>query len=151
MILDQLSQCQRYAAILPGFARAFEFLQQVDAKCPTGPHELDGENLFAIVQRYTTKPVAQAALEAHRKYADVQFIIAGRETILWAPLTALKDVTQPYSAEKDIAFFSMVPGVVPVHLGAGQFAIFFPEDGHAPSLEWNGPGEVLKVVVKVCV
>lgn len=149
MILDHLSQCQRYAAILPGFARAFEFLRQVDAFCPTGRHELDGENLFALVQRYRTKPVAQAALEAHRKYADVQFIAAGRESVFWAPLAALSDVTQPYSAEKDIAFFCVVPEVLPVHLVAGQFAVFFPEDGHAPGLEWNGASEVLKVVVKV--
>lgn len=149
MILDQLSQCRRHAAILPGFARAFEFLRQVDAHCAAGRHKLDGENIFALVQRYTTKPVAKAALEAHRKYADVQFLAAGHETILWAPLTALNVETQSYSPEKDIAFFGMVPDARQVHLSAGQFAIFFPEDGHAPGLEWNGASEVLKVVVKV--
>lgn len=149
MILDQLSQCHRYASAMPGFAKAFEFLRTVDASCAPGRYELEGDRLYASVQRYTTKPVEQGALESHRKYTDIQFVVTGRETILWAPLAALTVVTQPYSVEKDIAFYGSVPGTTPVRLGAGQFAVFFPEDGHAPSLQWDGPEEVLKVVVKV--
>jgi len=149
MILDNLSQCHRYTTTLPGLAKAFEFLKKVDATLPTGRHEIDGDRVYASVQRYTTKPVEQGALESHQKYTDVQFIITGRETILWAPLSAMKEVTQPYNAEKDIAFYGMVPGTTPVRLGNGQFAIFFPEDAHAPGLQWDGAGEVMKVVVKV--
>jgi YhcH/YjgK/YiaL family protein len=41
--------------------------------------------------------------------------------------------------------------MVSVQLRAGQFALLFPEDGHAPSCAWDAPAEVLKVVVKVMV
>ena len=74
---------------------------------------------------------------------------AGRETILWSPLAALTQVTQPYAAERDIAFFANPPQWTPLNLQAGQFAIFFPEDGHAPGLECAGPSAVRKVVIKV--
>jgi len=149
MILDCLPQWRRYAAALPGLDKAFEYLQTLDAGCPNGRYELDGDRVYTLVQRYRTKPRAQAAFEAHRKYVDVQFILGGRETILWAPLAALTTVTQPYDAGRDISFFAMVTGATPVQLGAGQFAILFPEDGHAPGLEVDGAADVVKVVVKV--
>lgn len=149
MIADTLGQCGRYACLSPRFAAAFGFLKNLPAGLPAGRHGLDGDNCFALVQDYTTKPPAQAAFEAHRKYADIQFIQAGRETLLWAPLVALTQVTKPYLEEKDIAFFAAPPASTPLNLQAGEFAIFFPEDGHAPGLECGGPCAVRKIVIKV--
>ena len=149
MILDCLPQWRRYATTLSGLAKAFEYLQTLDAGCPNGRYELDGDRMYCLVQRYRTKPRKQAAFEAHRKYVDVQFMLAGRETILWAPLAALTTVTQPYDSSRDIGFFAPVTGVTPVQLGVQQFAILFPEDGHAPGVEADGAMEVVKAVVKV--
>ena len=149
MILDCLPHWRQYAATLSGLDQACEYLQTLNADCPTGRYELAGNRIYALVQRYRTKPHAQAAIEAHQKYADVQFILAGRETILWAPLAALTTVTQPYDPAKDIGFFASVRGTTPLHLSAGQFAILLPQDGHAPGLEADGPSDVVKVVVKV--
>ena len=149
MILDCLPQWRQYATTLPGLDKAFAYLETIQADCPTGRNELDGDRVYALVQRYRTKPHDQGKLESHRKYADVQFLVAGRETILWAPLAALTTVTQPYDATKDIAFFGPVAGATPLHLSAGQFTILFPADGHAPGLETEGALDVVKVVVKV--
>ena len=149
MILDCLPHWRQYAATLPGLDQAFEYLQTLNTDCPTGRYELAGNRIYALVQRYRTKPHAQAALEAHQKYADVQFILAGRETILWAPLAALTTVTQPYDPAKDIGFFATVGGTTPLHLGVGHFAILLPQDGHAPGLEADGVTDVVKVVIKV--
>jgi len=149
MILDCLPQWRRYATTLPGLAKAFEYLQTLDAGCPNGRYELDGDRMYCLVQRYRTKPREQAAFEAHRKYVDVQFMLAGRETILWAPLAALTKVTQPYDSSRDIGFFAPVTGATLVQLGVQQFAILFPEDGHAPGVEADGAMEVVKAVVKV--
>ncbi len=149
MILDQLSQWQRYAAVSPRLGAAFRFLEGVTATAAAGRHDLEGDNLYALVQRYTTKPAKDCALEAHRKYADIQFMFRGRETILWSPLSLLAAVTHPYDAEKDYALFQPVVTATPLHLSDGHFAVFFPEDGHAPCGQWDGPSDVLKVVVKV--
>jgi YhcH/YjgK/YiaL family protein len=149
MICDQLALWRRYAALSPWFDAAFAYLEAVTPDLANGRHAVDGDNVFALVQRYLTKPAEQCVFEAHRQYIDVQFVVAGRETILWSPLPALTRVTQPYDAGKDVALFGPVATATPLHLAAGQFAVLFPEDGHAPCAEWNGPTEVMKVVVKV--
>ena len=149
MIADTLSQYRRYTALSPRFAAAFEFLRQLPANQPLGRHDLDGDNCFALVQTYATKPLAEAKFESHRKYIDIQFIQTGSETLLWSPLAALTKITEPYDAEKDIAFYATPPQVTPINLRAGEFTIFFPEDGHAPGMEYNGSAEVRKVVIKI--
>ena len=55
----------------------------------------------------------------------------------------------PFDAEKDAALYALIPDGVPVRVTAGQFTIFFPEDGHIPSCAWDAPVEILKCVVKV--
>jgi YhcH/YjgK/YiaL family protein len=149
MITDLIEHGRRYTSLSPRFAAAFDFLEKLPAGQPDGRCDIEGDNCFALVQSYITRPLAQGKFEAHRKYIDIQFIQAGRETMLWAPLAALRQVTEPYAAEKDVAFFATPPQWTPINLCAGQFAIFFPEDGHAPGLEYGGPAEVRKTVIKI--
>lgn len=150
MILDTLPQWQRYAALNPRFARAFAFLEQVTPTVADGRHEIDGDDVFALVQRYQTRPVAGQP-EAHRRYVDIQFIVAGREGIQWAPLESLTEVTKPYDDATDAGFFAAGGALVPVRVAAGQFAILFPDDAHAPCCAWAEPEPVIKIVVKVAV
>ncbi len=149
MISDTLQQCRRYAGLSPRFAAAFEFLEKLPANQPLGRYNIDGDNCYALVQAYTTKPRDQAKFETHQKYIDIQFLQAGRETMLWSPLAALPQVTQPYLPEKDVIFYATPAQMTPINLGAGQFVIFFACDGHAGGLESEGPSEVRKVVIKV--
>ncbi len=151
MILDTLDQAARYEALHARFAAAFAFLRTVDGTQALGRHEIDGDNVFALVQRYDTKPAENALFEAHRRYIDVQFIHSGRETILWAPLAAMQEQTLAHDADKDAALWKLTPDATPLRLNAGHFVIFFPQDAHAPCLEWETPEEVFKVVVKVAV
>ena len=149
MISDTLAQYRRYTGLSPRFAAAFEFLEKLPASQPIGRYDLDGNNCFAMVQAYTTKPLDQAKFETHRQYIDIQFIQTGRETMLWSPLAALTQVTEAYSAEKDVIFYATPPHRTPIDLGAGQFVIFFPTDGHAGGLECGDQSEVRNVVIKV--
>ena len=151
MILDTLDHAVQYEALNSRFAKAFAYLRAVDGSQSLGRHDLDGDHCFALVQTYETKPVEKALFEAHRKYIDVQFIYSGRETILWAPLTAMAEETMAYSEEKEAALWKLVPDVTPLHMSAGHFAILYPQDAHAPCIEWEKPEQVFKVVVKVAV
>jgi biofilm protein TabA len=151
MILDTLPRWHGYAAINPRFAAAFTFLEQVTPATPVGRHDIDGEAIFALVQRYPTRPATGVQLEAHRRYIDIQFVVQGREMIHWAPLADLTEVTMPYDETKEAALFAATAGVVPVRLSAGRFMVLFPEDAHAPCCVWDQPAEVMKVVVKVAV
>ena len=50
-----------------------------------------------------------------------------------------------YNAEKDVQFYNDTPETF-FQLRDGQFAIFFPEDVHAPMI---GEGTIKKLVIKV--
>ncbi len=150
MILDTLPQWRRYAALNPRFAKAFAFLERVTPDVADGRHEIDGDAVFALVQRYETRPVA-GQLEAHRRYVDVQFMLRGREVIQWAPLASLAEASRPFDEVTDAALFTAGGDLVPVRLAAGQFAILFPDDAHAPCCAWAEPEAVVKIVVKVAV
>jgi biofilm protein TabA len=149
MILDTLDQASRYSALSPHFEKAFAFLRTVNDQKAPGRYEIDGDNLYAFVQRHSTKLVEERQYEVHRKYIDIQFMLTGREVMYWAPLAQMTKVTMAFDESKDAALFALIPEGVPVQVRAGQYAIFYPDDAHIPSCAWGAPAEVLKVVVKV--
>jgi biofilm protein TabA len=149
MILDALPLWHRYHPLHAELARAFAFLEQVGPDLAVGRHEIAGDAVYAIAQRYQTRPVAGMQVEAHRRYIDVQYLVSGGELIYWAPLHECTHTTQPYDAVKDLALFTLPAAAVPATLRAGQFMILFPDDAHAPCCCIDSPAEVVKVVVKV--
>ena len=151
MIHDTLPHATQYEAMSPRFAAAFAYLRTVDGTQPLGRFDIDGDNCFALVQTYATKPLSAAKFEAHRKYIDIQYIHSGRETILWAPLADMKEETMAYNPEKEAALFKLIPDSTALHMSAGHFAILYPQDAHAPCIEWGATEQVFKVVIKVAV
>lgn len=151
MILDSLTLWHRYAPLHPRLGHAFAFLEQVRPDIAIGRHEIAGDDVFALVQRYQTRPIEGMQLEAHRRYIDVQYLVTGREAIHWAPLRDLAEATQAYDPVKDAGLYALSAVAVPVPLRAGQFMMLFPDDAHAPCCCIDAPSEVVKVVVKVAV
>jgi YhcH/YjgK/YiaL family protein len=148
MILDTLESAARYAPVHPGFAPAFAFLRRPDlAQLADGRYEIDGDRVFALVQSGSGRGRAGARLEAHRRYIDIQFTVAGIEQIGWESLNTCRARAQGYDAARDVEFFTGEP-VVWTALVPGMYAIYFPDDAHAPLA---GSGSVRKVVVKVAV
>lgn len=148
MIATQLKDAHRQAPGADGFSRAFAFLRRTGlADLPDGKHPIDGERVFALIQRYETAAAPEPRFEAHRDYIDVQYVVGGSEVIGWAPLATV-DISEPYDPGKD-ACFGSAPRWTPVLLGEGHLAVFWPEDAHAPRLAAGAPGTVLKIVVKI--
>ena len=148
MILGQIKEANRYLSINPHFAKAFAFLAQDGlAELDTGKHEIDSDNVYAMVIKGTGQSHSQAKLEVHRKYIDVQYIISGSDDMGWKDLKACKDSLGPYDPQGDAELFADTPSTW-VTISPGDFAIFFPEDAHAPA---GGENDFHKVVVKVAV
>jgi YhcH/YjgK/YiaL family protein len=148
MVFDSISNRQIYRRIGSGIERALDYLANTDfAALEDGKHEIDGDELFALVSTYHTEPESVRSFEAHRKYLDVQYILSGREIIYWAPLAELTPAGE-YSEEKDIVFLSG-EARARLQLTPGSFTLFYPEDAHMPNCAWNDPGPVRKTVVKV--
>ena len=134
--------------IRPDFHKAFEFLSRKDlSNIPDGKYEINGKKLFAVLSHSHGKGVKKALLETHRKYIDIQFVIEGRDLIGIAKTGECKSRVGGYDPENDIMFFNDKPGKY-IKLKPGEFAVFFPDDAHAPL---SGAGTVRKAVVKVAV
>jgi YhcH/YjgK/YiaL family protein len=149
MIVDRIENAQLYAALNDRFTKAFEIL--IDSALPKkedGRYDVDGDKLYYIVQHYTTKPREECKLEAHKKYIDVQFVVSGQEILYYVSLKRLK-IETPYDQTKDVAFYKVPGDLTAVNLRPGMFCILFPQDGHIPCCQFNGPSNVHKVVIKV--
>ena len=138
----------RYSANPSRWEKAFTFLATTDlANKEPGRYELDGEELFAIVLEYVGKDEAETRFEVHKKYADIQYVIKGREKIgLW-PLASAQMI-EPYDEEKDIAFFTTLENSYQIATPE-KFFVFFPDDSHRPGVRASEGEQVKKVVVKV--
>ncbi|HOA74546.1 MAG TPA: YhcH/YjgK/YiaL family protein [Phycisphaerae bacterium] len=149
MIKDKLENAEPYGRLGAGVARALEFLRTTDCvNLAPGKHEIDGQRLFAVVQRYQPKPLAQAAWEAHHRYIDVQYVAQGSERIGVTSFRPDLPIAKPYDPQTDLIFFDTTGDWLMLH--AGEFAILTPSDVHAPGVApESGSGEVVKVVVKI--
>jgi YhcH/YjgK/YiaL family protein len=148
MILDTLDQAERYLALHPLFADAFEFLRSTDLKAlAPGKHPVQGEQLFAIVEACAGRTRAEAKLECHRRYIDIQLVLEGVDEMGWKPLAVCADPVTEYDAARDIRFFNDAPSSW-IATPPGSFCLFFPDDAHAPLVS---AGSIRKVVMKIAV
>jgi biofilm protein TabA len=146
MIIDSLDNIDKYKALHPRFAKAFDYLRTVDlATIEPGKYPVDGTDIHASVSAKQGVTKEAAKFEAHDHYIDIQVCPSGSETLGWRSRSTCSNVKEAYNAEKDVTFFSDKPDTY-FQLQAGQFAIFFPEDVHAPMI---GEGEIKKLVIKV--
>lgn len=146
MILDSLKNAASVQALHPLFKQAFEFIQKNDlSKMESGKTIIDGDKLFISVMEIDGKMSEAARLESHIKYIDIQVVISGVETMGWAAIEHCTEALEPYNTENDLQFFGNKPSTL-LTVNPGEFAIFFPEDGHAPGI---GNGPIKKAVFKV--
>ena len=146
MVIDTLENLEKYASLNPLFAQAIEFLKSHDLhSMEIGKTELKGKDLFVNVAQTKPKAKEEAKLETHRDYIDIQIPLSGTEVIGYTPAQDCLPADATYNEEKDITFFE---GLAESYIAVkpGMFAIFFPQDGHAPGITPDG---VKKVIVKV--
>jgi hypothetical protein len=80
MIFDTLKNIDNYKGLGRVYT-ALEFLAKTDFNTmELGRYELDGDNIFYMVQSYDTDP-EKTISEAHKKYIDIQFMVKGEELI----------------------------------------------------------------------
>ena len=149
MILDRIDNTRLYIGLHAGFDKAFDILtDKTLSRKEDGKYAVDNDKIYYTIQRYTTKPLNEGNLEAHRKYIDIQFLLEGQELLGYAPLKGLT-TAEEYNPQKDIAFFNTPREITKVILEPGLFCILFPDDAHLPCRQLAGPTEVRKVVIKI--
>jgi len=147
MIIDTLENAGKYTSIHPLFAKAFEYLKSMDLQ-NAEPGKLDiAEGLkIAIVEKEgMTQEESISKFECHNQHIDIQLCINGKERMGWKPRNTCTSPKGEYNPDKDVLFYNDAPDMY-FQLSDNQFAIFFPEDVHAPMIS----NEVIKkLIVKV--
>lgn len=146
MIIDKLENLEKYVSLNTYFAQAVEFLSTTDLNAhPVGKEVLVDGKLIVNFSDSRPKTKAEAKVETHDKFIDIQIPLTATEQMGYTPRAELPEAS--YNAEKDITFY---PGEAQSYftVAPGMFAVFFPQDGHAPAIAENG---LRKVIVKVAV
>jgi YhcH/YjgK/YiaL family protein len=147
MIIESMANAHRYAELHPLLAEAFAWIGETDMDAAADGKSDIADGLKAIISTAPgkTAEASTAKFECHNQNIDIQLCIRGTETIGWRPRQSCEQPNGEFNVEKDVQFYHDAPHMF-FQLQPGQFAIFFPEDVHAPMI---GDGEIKKLVVKV--
>lgn len=136
-------------------AKALEFLSRDDlATIECRRHDIDGDEVFANVMEFETMPASEKPYEAHRRYADIHFVIAGEERLATSPVAELEPMGD-FNEQDDFGLYA-TPGKEGreawVTLRAGDLVVTPPCDAHKPGCCGEaGPAKLKKVCVKILV
>lgn len=148
MIYDDIKNIDTYKGMHNRLDKALDFLKGLDLdNLSTGKFEIDGSDIFYMVQDYETKPEAQGKYESHNNYIDIQLLVSGSEIIRCAPYDN-PEVTVEYNNEKDIEFYKLDNGY-DFNLIPGRLVIIMPKELHAPAIMESTIQNVRKVVIKI--
>lgn len=136
-----------YEKLNANLAKAFDIAQAVLRNTPEdGRYDVD-DDVYYMIQSYKAKSPFDAKFEAHREYIDIQMVISGEEIIRFdraSKLSLCKEYTP------DCELYSMNKDYDSVRLVAGELAIIFTGEPHAPGIKADGaPEDVRKLVVKI--
>ena len=146
MIIDTIENLCKYAAVNPLFADVIDFLKSHDLQTmEAGKYPIKDKDLFMNLQFAKQRTKETAILQTHIEMIDIQIPISGAETFGYTPLCDLPEFE--YNTEKDITKYGDTKAQTYVTVKPGQFAIFFPQDGHAPCI--TDVPELKKAIFKV--
>ncbi|MGX2974962.1 N-acetylneuraminate anomerase [Ursidibacter arcticus] len=149
MLLGDLSRDDYAKSLPPVFARLCGKLKTLDlVNLPLGWQDLE-DGVRMNVMEFETAPAEGKKAELHRKFIDIQLLISGEEAIQYSlsyPNLALYD---EYRDEDDYQLTDQLENKNLLVLKPNMFAIFLPNEPHAPGISVNGNRLLKKLVVKV--
>src|SRR5687767_10130221 len=124
MVFDHIANARLYSNLGPRIRMALDALAAGEIRTkPVGRYDLDGDNVYAMVQEYTTRTRAEGKWEAHGKYIDVQFCAQGVELMGYANLNDLA-ITETYNEKDDYLLAAGEGSFITLH--EGMFTILYP-------------------------
>lgn len=143
MIVTRIDLLENYEGVLAGCKKVYDvFTSLQKSGFPSvGKHTTDDENIFYNVAEYETVAENSKQFEVHAKYADVQIIWEGKETIAYSS----EKCTAPVNEENDCALCDAT-ACEKVTLVPGIAAIYLPGELHKPGCSANGNGEKVKKI-----
>lgn len=152
MIIDSLEVFDRYVGLNPLFPVVADYLRHTDLNTlPVGKTQIQGDDIFINIQEAPVKAKNEARFETHRRMIDIQIPFTANEEHGWTPATQLP--LAEYDEQTDMTLHDPATPATPTDIAStyftlrpGQFAIYFPTDGHAPAITATG---LRKAIIKV--
>lgn len=145
MILDSLVNLEKYIGVIPHAGMIADFIRENDAAgMKAGRYDLE-DGVFVNVCDCNNGD--NSIYEAHRKYSDLQCVITGDEIMRRCHIASCTDGGE-YSDENDCILYKKAMCESTLHLHAGEFALFEPEDAHCPGIAGE-TAEVRKLIFKI--
>ena len=149
MISDHINNLPTYEKIGIDTPAILQFITRAQREqLPPGRYDLDGEQMFAMVQEYDTKSPQDCLYESHKKYMDIQYMAQGSEMMYVAGIENLS-VTEDRTPKEDAILYAPAPHEAALLVKEQHFALFLPQDGHMPCCQCEQSRKVRKLVFKI--
>jgi biofilm protein TabA len=152
MYVGHIKNLETDRKVLPlPLIKGLEYLRRTDfSRTEIGKYEIEGSQIFALVQEQEIGPKAGRRPEAHLRNIDIQYVIEGTDVIGYGLPDPANEVAEDLLSEKDCVFYKNVQAETDLVLTSGMYAIFFPEEVHRPNCQYGTTGgQLRKVVVKI--
>ena len=152
MILGHINARESEAAYSKQIQRALAYCRDTDvAGMEEGRYPQDGDDFIVLINQRRTGSREEKLPEVHREYAELQYMVSGREYMGFYPDRGDNEVLKDCLEEKDTLYYKENPGSgeVMLPLVPGSYGIFFPEDVHRPFCQVDGPEDIKKIVIKI--
>jgi len=145
--IDKTEFAKQYHTNQVCWDKAFAFLKRTDLDTiAPGRYLIDGENVFAVITEIPSKRFDTSKWESHRNFADIHYVIRGKEKIGVAPVTAVT-VTQEYNPARDLINYK---GNGKYFIASPEdYFVFFPHQAHRPNIKVDGYEVVKKMYIKI--
>jgi YhcH/YjgK/YiaL family protein len=148
MIVDHIKNAPKYFKMHHLFEIAFNYLTNTDlVNLDSGKYSIQGNECFAIINKYKSKNISESFAESHKKYIDIQFVISGEENLGYGFINDFEnlDYNSEYDLQKHHGTLDFIS------LKTEHFAILFPDDIHMPGIIKEKAMDIIKVVIKIAV
>lgn len=147
MVTDKIENASFYYGLGSRFQYALKYLTKTNLHAlDPGSYVLKRGSIIVKISTYTSRAPETCKGEAHQKYADIQYVIEGKEAIGYAHIGTCSLAIE-YDEKTDMAFYTGELTEIPIN--KGYFAIFFPEDVHKPGLYYKESLPIKKALVKI--
>lgn len=143
MLIEMVSRMGRYTEQIAHLEAGLACLEQHRCDAP-GRFEFTGG--FVLIQKGVTHSAAEGDYEAHRNYLDVQVLLEGAETVVWASAGTLKQ-TEEYDAAKDKGMYTGEGSLVEIR--PGMCYLCWPDDAHKACCHISHSTPYRKAVIKL--
>lgn len=145
MIIDYIKNAPVYFGVDPAIEEALRFLMNYDGPVDQRDVIRVSERVLVKICLYTTKDESECVFEAHKRYADIHYMVRGREMMAYASVEDMRVTSE--NEESDLVLLEGKGTKVP--LNEGNFLIAFPQDAHLCAMMWDAPEPCCKLVAKV--